>query len=142
MKTFTPKKEQIKREVVLVDLEGKILGRAAAKVADLLRGKGSPFFAKHINTGDTVVAINAAKIKVTGKKLEQKRYYSFSGYPGGIRSRTLSEVMARKPEEAFRAAVKGMLPKNKLQKEYLKHLKIYAGPEHPHAPQNPRKVEL
>ena len=132
----------VTREVVVVDLAGKILGRAATRVADILRGKNKPQFTPHANVGDTVVAINAGLIRVTGNKLADKKYWRSSGYPGGEKSETLESLLARRPEEAFRRAVRGMLPKNKLQAEYLKHLKVYADDKHAHEAQNPRKVEL
>ncbi|MDX6532624.1 MAG: large subunit ribosomal protein, partial [Gaiellales bacterium] len=117
--------------------ESRTLGRLATEIADLLRGKGKPQYTPHVDTGDFVVVVNAEKIHVTGKKLEQKIYYRHSGYPGGLRERTLAEQLARRPEEVIRKAVKGMLPKNRLAAAQLKKLKVYAGPEHPHTAQNP-----
>src|SRR6058998_2861229 len=137
MKTYSAKPGEITREWYLVDAEGKTLGRLATQIADVLRGKKKPQYTPHVDTGDFVVVVNAEKVRVTGKKLEQKIYYRHSGYPGGLRERTLAEQLARRPEEVIRKAVKGMLPKNKLAAAQLRKLKVYAGPEHPHSAQNP-----
>ncbi len=111
------------------------------EIADVLRGKGKPAYTPHVDTGDFVIVVNAEKIHVTGQKLDQKLYYQHSGYPGGLRERTLREQLARRPEEVLRKAVRGMLPKNKLASAQLRKLKIYAGPEHPHAAQNPEPLQ-
>jgi large subunit ribosomal protein L13 len=141
MKTYSAKPGEITREWYLVDAEGKTLGRLATQIADTLRGKRKPQYTPHIDTGDFVIVVNAEKIQVTGNKLDQKRYYRHSGYPGGLRSRTLREQLDRRPTEVLRVAVKGMLPKNRLARQQLTKLKIYAGPEHPHEAQNPRPFE-
>ena len=137
MKTYTAKPREIEQAWRLVDADGQILGRLATEIADLLRGKGKPAYTPHVDTGDFVVVVNAKNVRVTGKKLEQKIYYRHSGYPGGLRERTLAEQLERRPEEVIRKAVKGMLPKNKLASAQLRKLKVYAGPEHPHTAQNP-----
>jgi large subunit ribosomal protein L13 len=142
MKTYSAKPGEITREWYLVDAEGKTLGRLATQIADTLRGKRKPQFTPHVDTGDFVIVVNAEKITVTGNKLDQKRYYRHSGYPGGLRSRTLREQLDRRPTEVLRVAVKGMLPKNRLARQQITKLKIYAGPEHPHEAQNPRPMEL
>ena len=141
MKTYSAKPGEITREWYLVDAEGKTLGRLATQIADTLRGKRKPQFTPHVDTGDFVIVVNAEKIQVTGNKLDQKRYYRHSGYPGGLRSRTLREQLERRPTEVLRVAVKGMLPKNRLARQQITKLKIYAGPEHPHEAQNPRLLE-
>ena len=137
MKTYSAKPGELTREWYLVDAEGQILGRLATQIADRLRGKGKPQFTPHVDTGDFVVVVNAEKIAVTGNKLEQKLYYRHSGYPGGLRQRTLGEELERRPTEVLRKAVKGMLPRNRLARRQLTKLKVYAGPEHPHEAQNP-----
>ena len=142
MKTYNAKPGEIAREWYLVDAEGKTLGRLATQIAERLRGKGKVVFTPHVDTGDFVVVINAEKIAVTGKKLEQKMYYKHSGYPGGLRERTLQEQLNRQPTEVLRKAVKGMLPRNKLGAAQLTKLKIYAGPEHPHEAQSPTTLEV
>ena len=141
MKTYSAKPGEITREWYLVDAEGKTLGRLATQIADTLRGKRKPQFTPHVDTGDFVIVVNAEKIQVTGNKLDQKRYYRHSGYPGGLRSRTLREQLERRPTEVLRVAVKGMLPKNRLARQQITKLKIYAGPEHPHEAQNPKLLE-
>ena len=141
MKTYSAKQGEITREWYLVDAEGKTLGRLATQIADTLRGKRKPQYTPHVDTGDFVVVVNAEKIHVTGNKLDQKRYYRHSGYPGGLRSRTLREQLERRPTEVLRVAVKGMLPKNRLARQQITKLKIYAGPEHPHEAQNPKPLE-
>jgi large subunit ribosomal protein L13 len=141
MKTYSAKPGEITREWYLVDAEGKTLGRLATQIADTLRGKRKPQFTPHVDTGDFVIVVNAEKIQVTGNKLDQKRYYRHSGYPGGLRSRTLREQLDRRPTEVIRVAVKGMLPKNRLARQQITKLKIYAGPEHPHEAQNPKPLE-
>ena len=142
MKTYTAKPREIEQNWYLVDAEGRTLGRLATQIAELLRGKGKPQYTPHIDTGDFVVVVNAEKVRVTGNKLEQKVYYRHSGYPGGLRERTLAEQLARRPEEVLRRAVRGMLPKNRLAAAQLRKLRIYAGPDHPHAAQNPVTLEV
>ena len=141
MKTYTAKKGEVERRWYVVDADGKTLGRLATVIADTLRGKNKPQYTPHVDTGDFVVVVNAAKVAVTGKKLDEKFYYRHSGYPGGLRSRTLREQLDRRPTEVLRTAVKGMLPKNRLARQQLTKLKIYAGPEHPHAAQAPKALE-
>lgn len=142
MKTYVPKKGEIDRKWWLIDADGKVLGRLATQVADLLRGKKKPTFVDFLDSGDFVVVINAAKIQVSGKKLEQKKYYSHTGYPGGIKEKNLKELMEQKPEDVIRKAVWGMLPKNKLNRAIHKKLKVYAGPDHPHEAQQPQEYQL
>ena len=142
MKTYSAKPGEITREWYLVDAEGKTLGRLATQIADTLRGKRKPQYTPHVDTGDFVIVVNADKIQVTGNKLDQKRYYRHSGYPGGLRSRTLREQLERRPTEVLRKAVKGMLPRNKLGRAQLTKLKIYAGADHPHEAQAPTKIEV
>ena len=141
MKTYSAKPREIEQAWYVIDAEGRTLGRLATQIADLLRGKGKPHYTPHIDTGDFVIVVNAEKVHVTGKKMEQKIYYRHSGYPGGLRSRTLAEQLSRRPEEVLRKAVKGMLPKNKLAARQIVKLKIYAGPVHPHEAQNPIAIE-
>jgi large subunit ribosomal protein L13 len=138
MKTYSAKPGEIQRDWYVVDAEGQTLGRLATQIADRLRGKGKPQFTPHVDTGDFVVVVNAEKIAVTGNKLDDKLYYRHSGYPGGLRRRPLREQLERVPTEVLRKAVKGMLPRNRLGRQQLTKLKIYAGPEHPHAAQEPK----
>jgi large subunit ribosomal protein L13 len=142
MKTFVANPETRQRDWYVVDAEGKTLGRLATRIADTLRGKHKPEYTPHIDTGDFVIVINAEKVAVTGNKLRDKRYWRHSGYPGGIRSRTLGEMLERRPEEVVRKAVRGMLPRNRLARKQLTKLKIYAGPDHPHAAQQPTEMEV
>ena len=142
MKTYSAKPGEIQRDWLVVDAEGKTLGRLATVIADRLRGKNKPTFTPHVDTGDFVVVVNAEKIAVTGKKLDEKMYYRHSGYPGGLRSRSLRDQLERQPTEVLRKAVKGMLPRNKLGRAQLTKLKIYAGPEHPHEAQAPTTLEV
>lgn len=142
MKTYAAKESDIRRNWYLVDAKDKVLGRLAVKMAKLLSGKGKTLYTPNLDAGDEVVVINADKIKVTGKKLDAKLYTRYSGYPGGLRTRTLSQMLSQKPEDVIRHAVKGMLPKNKLTQGMLRRLKIYAGATHPHAAQNPKTVEV
>ena len=141
MKTYVATPATRERNWLVVDATGKTLGRLATQIADTLRGKRKPQYTPHVDTGDFVIVVNAEKIRVTGNKLDQKRYYRHSGYPGGLRSRTLREQLDRRPTEVLRVAVKGMLPKNRLARQQITKLKIYAGPEHPHEAQNPRPLE-
>ncbi len=142
MRTYVPKKGEIDRKWWLINADGKILGRLATEVADLLRGKNKPTYVDFLDSGDFVVVINASKIQVTGKKIEQKKYYSHTGYPGGIKEKNLKELMEQKPEDVIRKAVWGMLPKNKLNRAIHKKLKVYAGPDHPHEAQQPQEYQL
>ncbi|MGE4506245.1 MAG: 50S ribosomal protein L13 [Desulfovibrionaceae bacterium] len=142
MKTYSPKPEDANREWFVVDATDKVLGRLATEIAGRLRGKHKAEFAPHMDMGDFVVVVNAEKIKVTGNKLEQKRYYKHSNYPGGLKSKTLAEMLAIKPENVITHAVKGMLPKNRMGRAQLKKLKVYAGGEHPHAAQQPKALDL
>ena len=141
MKTYVATPENRQREWFVVDAEGKTLGRLATQIADTLRGKRKPEYTPHCDTGDFVIVVNAAKIRVTGNKLHDKLYRRHSGYPGGLRSRTLADMLERRPEEVIRKAVRGMLPRNRLGRQQLSKLKVYAGPEHPHEAQKPREME-
>jgi large subunit ribosomal protein L13 len=140
MKTWNAKTDGIERRWYVVDAEGQTLGRLATRIADTLRGKRKPEYTPHVDTGDFVVVVNAEKVAVTGKKREQKIYYRHSGYPGGLRERTLGDELERRPTEVLRKAVKGMLPRNRLARQQINKLKIYAGPEHPHVAQNPEAL--
>jgi large subunit ribosomal protein L13 len=142
MKTWTAKLGEVDHRWYLVDAEGKTLGRLATQIADTLRGKGKPEYTPHVDTGDFVVVVNAEKIAVTGKKLDDKLYHRHSGYPGGLKSRSLREELERRPTEVLRKAVKGMLPRNRLARAQMRKLKIYAGPEHPHEAQSPQELEV
>ena len=142
MKTYVSHPDLRERNWVLVDANGLTLGRLATQIANALRGKNKPEYTPHVDTGDFVVVINAEKISVTGDKRAQKRYYRHSGYPGGIKSRTLQEMLDRRPEEVIRIAVKGMLPRNRLARKQITKLKVYAGPDHPHVAQKPEPMEI
>ncbi len=142
MKTFMPQPKDIDRSWFVVDASEKILGRLASQIAHRLRGKHKPEFVPYLDNGDFIVVVNAGKVKVTGAKLTDKMYYWHTGYIGGIKSKTLGQVMATRPEEAIIRAVKGMLPKNRLGRAMLKKLKVYAGPDHPHVAQKPQPLEL
>ena len=142
MKTYVPKKTEINKNWYLVDAEGKILGRLASKIAQVLSGKNKPIYTPHLDTGDFVVVINAKKVKVTGNKEKKKVYYHYSGYPGGMKEIVYEKLLKKKPALIIQKAVKGMLPKSKLGRKMLKKLKIYAGTEHRHQAQNPEKIEL
>jgi large subunit ribosomal protein L13 len=142
MKTYVATPHNRQRDWYVVDADGRTLGRLATQIADALRGKRKPEYTPHCDTGDFVVVVNASKIKVTGNKLNDKLYHRHSGYPGGIRSRTLGEMLERRPEEVIRKAVKGMLPRNRLARQQLRKLKVYAGPEHPHEAQKPERMEV
>ncbi len=137
MKTFVPKNDPNARRWRLVDANGKVLGRLAAQVANLLRGKDKPQFVPHLDTGDFVVVINAEKVRLTGKKETQKRYMTYSGWKGGEKYRTVAEIRARHPERLIEHAVKGMLPKNRLAHRLITKLKVYRGEQHPHRAQQP-----
>jgi large subunit ribosomal protein L13 len=138
MKTYSPKPSDITRRWWVLDADGQVLGRLASDAARLLRGKHKPIFAPHMDTGDYVVIVNAKNVRLTGNKLDQKRAYRHSGYPGGLRSQTYREYLASRPSEAVRKAVKGMLPSNRLGRAMLDKLKVYDGPEHKHEGQNPQ----
>lgn len=142
MKTFSPTPADIKRDWYVVDAENKILGRLAAQIAHRLRGKHKPEFAPHMDNGDFIVVVNCEKIAVTGKKMSDKMYYRHTGYPGGLKETNLEKMLARKPQFVLEAAVRGMLPKNRLGRAMLKKLKVYAGSEHPHAAQQPKTLVL
>lgn len=142
MKTYYAKPGEVQREWLLVDATDMTLGRLASEVAQILRGKNKPTYTPHVDTGDFVVVINAEKIKVTGAKVTDKVYYRHTGHPGGLKSETFKEAMEKHPTRVIEHAVAGMLPKNTLGRQMRKKLKVYAGPEHPHQAQNPRKIEL
>jgi large subunit ribosomal protein L13 len=142
MKTFVATPANRERNWLVVDASGKTLGRLATEIANTLRGKRKPQYTPHCDVGDFVIVVNAEKVAVTGNKRQEKRYYRHSGYPGGLRSRTFEEMIARRPEEVLRLAVKGMLPRNRLGRQQLRKLKIYAGPEHPHQAQQPAVLEV
>lgn len=140
MKTYSAKPGEVERKWWVVDAEGKNLGRLATHIATVLRGKNKPQYTPHVDTGDFVVVVNADKVSVTGNKLLQKRYYRHSGRPGGLKVRTLGEMLERRPEEVLRIAVRGMLPKNRLAAKQLRKLKIYSTATHPHAAQQPEEM--
>jgi large subunit ribosomal protein L13 len=142
VKTYSAKANDIERRWYVVDAEGQTLGRLATRIADTLRGKNKPEYTPHVDTGDFVVVVNAGKISVTGRKLDEKVYYRHSGYPGGLRARTLREELERRPTEVLRRAVRGMLPRNRLARRQITKLKLYAGPEHPHDAQKPEPLRL
>ncbi|MBD3383569.1 50S ribosomal protein L13 [candidate division KSB1 bacterium] len=142
MKTYSPKIGDIEKKWYVIDAEGQVLGRLASKVATILRGKHKPIWAPHMDVGDFVIVVNADKIRLTGRKAEQKVYYRHSRYPGGLKSIQYDRAMAKRPEFVLEQAVKGMLPHNKLGRQMLKKLKLYASPDHPHTAQQPEKLEL
>ena len=142
MQTYMANPDKIERKWYVVDAEGCTLGRLASGVASVLRGKNKPQFTPHVDTGDYVIVVNADKIKVTGKKLEQKIYYNHSDYVGGMKEQTLKEKLAKKPEDVIYLAVKGMLPKGPLGRQMIKKLHVYAGAEHNHAAQQPKALEI
>lgn len=142
MRTFSPKPDDIKRAWHVVDAEGLVLGRLATEVATVLRGKHKPIYAPHVDVGDHVIVINASKLGVDPAKLASKRYYRHSGYPGGLRSQTMGELLGRNPDRVVRLAVRGMLPKGPLGRGMLKKLKVYPGADHPHAAQLPQPLAL
>ena len=141
MKTYSAKLNEVQRDWRVVDADGATLGRLATQVAALLRGKHRATFSPHLDTGDPVIIVNAAKIKVTGKKLTDKLYIRHSGYPGGFRSENLEKLLARRPEEVIRRAVRGMLPQNRLGEQMIRKLHVYAGADHPHAAQKPQALK-
>lgn len=134
--------QDVQREWYVVDAAGQTLGRLAARVARILRGKHKPMYSPSVDTGDFVIVVNAEKIHVTGRKLDQKIYYRYSGYPGGLKEVTLRNLLQRYPARVIEHAVRGMLPKNRLGRQMFKKLKVYAGPDHPHAAQQPKQLEL
>ncbi len=142
MKTYTVRKGDIKREWYVVDAQGKTLGRLASEIAKILRGKHKPIYVPHLDCGDYVIVVNAEKVRVTGKKLDQKFYYRHSGYPGGLKSINLRDQLQKHPTRVLEAAVRGMLPKNRLGRAMIKKLKVYAGDSHPHQAQQPKALEL
>ena len=142
MKTYYAKPLEVEREWVLIDAEDQVLGRVAAKAAQILKGKHKPQYTPHVDTGDFVIIVNADKIRVTGNKLLAKEYHRHSGHPGGLKSETFQEAMQKHPERVIEHAVKGMLPKNTLGRAMGKKLKVYCGAEHPHMAQKPRKIEM
>jgi len=145
-KTFVAKREEMgnswQRQWYLVDAKGKTLGRLASRIAHVLMGKHKPIYTPHVDVGDYVVVINASQIRITGSKREQKKYYRYSGYPGGLKERTFEELIAKHPTQPLYEAVRRMLPRSTLGRRMLKKLKIYPGPEHPHGPQDPQPLEL
>lgn len=142
LKTYNAKKEEINRKWYLIDASGKVLGKLAAEISKILRGKNKPIFTPNVDCGDYVVVINAEKIAVSGKKMQDKKYYRHSGYIGNLRVETLEEKLQKKPEEVIMLAVKGMLPKNRLNRQVIKKLKVYKGSGHPHEAQKPEKIEI
>ncbi|MGH2378141.1 MAG: 50S ribosomal protein L13 [Candidatus Limnocylindria bacterium] len=140
MSTYTVKASDIERRWWIVDADRATLGRLATRVATLLRGKHKPAFSTHLDVGDAVVVVNAARVRVTGKKLQAKQYFRHSGYPGGFRAETLERLLERRPEEVIRRAVRGMLPRNRLGEKMVRKLHVYSGPEHPHEAQRPEPV--
>lgn len=142
MPTYSPKASEIDRSWLIIDADGLVLGRLATEVAAILRGKHKPTFTPHLDTGDHVIIINAEKVVLTSGKAEKKMVYRHSGYPGGLKEQTFADLMAKKPEDAVRSAIRGMLPKTRLGRAQLKKLKVYAGPNHPHAAQQPQVLEL
>jgi large subunit ribosomal protein L13 len=142
MKTFSAKPETVKRDWYLVDASGKTLGRLCSEIALRLRGKHKPVYTPHVDTGDHIVVVNAEKIHTTGKKLQDKMYYRFTGYIGNLKSENLGQALERHPERVIEIAVKGMLPKNPLGRAMYRKLKVYAGPNHPHTAQQPQVLEL
>ena len=142
MKTYQAKKEELEHQWYLVNAEGRVLGRLASGVAKILKGKNKPTYTPHLDTGDFIVVVNAEKVSLTGKKLKDKIYYHHTGYPGGIKAVSAEKLLAKKPAEMIRMAVKGMLPKNSLGRQMLRKLKVYAGPNHPHGAQKPIPLEL
>ena len=142
MRTYSPKAADVTRAWHVIDAEDLVLGRVCTEAARLLRGKHKPIFAPHMDTGDHVIIVNASKIHMTSGKAETKNVYRYSGYPGGLKTETYSNLLSRKPADAIRNSVKGMLPKGPLGRQMIKKLKVYAGPEHPHAAQSPTAYEL
>lgn len=142
MSTLTAKKADVQKAWYVVDLEDKVLGRAASEIARVLRGKHKAIYSPSVDTGDFVVVVNAEKVRLTGQKLDQKTYYRHSGYPGGVKSLNAAQMLDKKPEEVIRKAVKGMLPKNRLGRQMFKKLKVYSGGAHPHQAQQPKELKI
>ncbi|ACL68912.1 50S ribosomal protein L13 [Halothermothrix orenii] len=142
MSTYMAKPHEVERQWYVVDATDKVLGRLATKIAEILRGKHKPTFTPHVDTGDYVIVVNADKVKLTGRKWEQKKYYRHSGYPGGLKEMSYEKLLQTKPELIIEKAVRGMLPHNRLGRKMIKKLKVYAGPDHPHEAQKPEKLEL
>lgn len=142
MKTFSPKSKDIDRQWYVVDARNQVLGRLASHIAHILRGKHKPIFAPHVDTGDHVVVINADKVRITGRKAQQKKYTRYTGYPGGLRETVYEDMLKTYPERIIEHAVKGMLPHNRLGRQMYKKLRVYAGEEHPHHAQNPQPMEI
>jgi large subunit ribosomal protein L13 len=142
VRTFTQKQAEIERDWYVVDAEGETLGRLAARIAPILKGKHKPIYTPHLDCGDFVIVVNAEKVRVTGRKLDQKFYHRHSGYPGGLKSISLRDQLDKHPERVLEAAIRGMLPKNKLGRRMIKKLKVYAGDAHPHEAQQPKPLEL
>ena len=142
MKTYQAKKEELDYQWYLVNAEGKVLGRLAAELVKILKGKNKPTYTPHLDTGDFVIVVNAEKVALTGKKMKDKIYYHHTGYPGGIKETNAEKLLSKKPTEMIRIAVKGMLPKNSLGRQMIRKLKIYAGPNHPHEAQKPVTINL
>ena len=142
MRTYSPKASEIQRSWYVVDAEGMVLGRLSTEVARILRGKHKPTYAPHMDTGDHVIVINADKVVLTSNKGDKLFVHRHSGYPGGLRTRSYGNLLAEKPEEAVRRAVRGMLPKNRLGRQMIKKLKVYSGPNHPHGAQTPQSIEF
>jgi large subunit ribosomal protein L13 len=142
MKTYQAKKEELDHKWYLVNAEGKVLGRLSTELAKILKGKNKPTYTPHLDTGDFVIVVNAGKVTLTGKKMKDKIYYRHTGYPGGIKEMNAEKLLAKKPTEMIRMAVKGMLPKNSLGRQMLRKLKVYGGPNHPHEAQKPVPLEI
>ena len=142
MKTVHARKEDVTKEWYLIDAQDRVLGRVATKIANILRGKEKAIFSPHVDTGDFVIVVNAEKIRLTGNQLAGKVYYHHSGYPGGLKAVTAEKLLAKRPEELLRRAVRGMLPKNKLGSKIFKKLKVYAGPAHEHEAQQPKQISV
>jgi len=142
VRTFTQKQEEIERNWYIVDAEGETLGRLASRIAPILKGKHKPIYTPHLDCGDFVIIVNAERVRVTGRKMDQKLYHRHSGYPGGLSSISLRDQLAKHPERVLQAAIRGMLPKNKLGRRMIKKLKVYAGDSHPHQAQQPKPLEL
>lgn len=142
MKTYWTKEEDVERKWFVVDAEGETLGRLASRIATILRGKHKPIYNPAVDTGDFVIVVNAEKIHTTGRRLDQKKYYRHSGYPSGLKERTLREMLEKHPERVIQRAVRGMLPKNVLGRKMIRKLKVYAGPDHPHQAQQPEPLEF
>ena len=142
MKSFIAKKETVKHDWYVIDAAGKTLGRLATQIASRLRGKHKPIYTPHVDTGDFIVVVNAEKVRLTGNKLEDKKYYRYTGYPGGLREQNAGNLLKKKPTNLLQFAVKGMLPKNSLGRAMFKKLKVYTGASHPHEAQKPQTLEL